>query len=369
MAAVQIRWVIPILALGWMGCTVQAVRLDPAFEAVRTGVAEKKVPGAIGLVSRNGRILREEAHGHGDLRLQRPMTPRTVCWIASITKPVTAAAAMTLVEEGRLSLDDPVEKYLPEFRDQKGPDGAHHPVTLRQLMSHSSGIRSNPPLRPPFFFEAGWYARDIEEVVRALAETPLLFTPGSKVRYSNAAPYILARIIELRSGMRYDRFVQTRILDPLGMRDTWFAPPPSVATRMAEVVRREDGREDTVFFRFDPSWRMNMAMPDGGLFSTPADVVRFTALFVRNDGRVLSRESVRTMLTEQAPGWGLGWALDPDGAFHHTGSSGTLTWGDPRTGVAGALFCQIQDYKTRANESLKLRRRFRELVDAAMREP
>ena len=95
-------------------------------------------------------------------------------------------------------------------------------------------------------------------------------------------------------------------------------------------------------------------------------MVKFTQMFVRNDGKVLSQESVKTMLTEQAPGWGLGWALNKDGSFYHTGSSGTLTWGDPRTGVVGALFCQIQDYKTKAHESLKLRERFREAVDAAI---
>lgn len=340
-------------------------RFDEAFDMIAASVSEERVPGAIGLVSRDGRILRQEAYGHCDEARQRPMTTDTLCWVASLTKPITAAAAMKLVENGELSLDDPVEKYLPEFKHQKAKDGKHYPVTIRQLMSHSSGIQSSPPLRPAFFFEANWYARDIAEIATAIAATPLQFEPGSDVRYSNAAPYVLARIIELRSGMRYDRFVQTRILDPLEMRNTFFAPPAAVNDRLAEVVRREDGEKDSVFFRFNPSWRIRMAMPDGGLFSTPEDMVKFTQLFVSNDGRVLSQESVKTMLTEQAPGWGLGWALDADGSFHHTGSSGTLTWGNPRTGVAGALFCQIQDYKTKAHESLKLRQGFRDSAEAA----
>ncbi|QDU92618.1 serine hydrolase domain-containing protein [Lignipirellula cremea] len=358
-----------ILMPGCLPCVGQATDLDVAFGVIKAAVADKKVPGAIGLVSQHGRILREEAHGHSDTRLQRRMTPRTLCWIASITKPVTVAAAMKLVDAGQLALDDPVEKYLPDFKKQTGPGGKHYPITIRQLMSHSSGIQSNPPLRPAFFFEADWYARDIDEVVHELAKTRLLFEPGARVAYSNAAPYLLARIIELRAGMRYDRFVQTAILDPLEMRDTYFAPPRSVASRMAEVVRREDDRDDTVFFRFDPAWQIKMAMPDGGLFSTPADVVKFTQMFIRNDGKVLSQESVRTMLTEQASGWGLGWALNQDGSFYHTGSSGTLTWGNPHTGVAGALFCQIQDYKTKGHESLKLRDQFREAVDTATKSP
>ncbi len=361
------KWLlIATLALSCIRCVQPTAHLDPAFDLIHSAVAEKKVPGAIGIVAQHGRVLREEAHGHSDVQHLQPMTTRTLCWIASITKPVTAAAAMKLVEDGKLSLDDPVDKYLPRFKDQLAPDGKHYPVTIRQLMSHSSGIQPSPPLRPSFFFEADWYARDIDEIARAIAETPLQFKPGSRVRYSNAAPYVLARIIELRSGMRYDRFVRTQILNPLNMHDTFFAPPRSEAGRMAEVLRREDGRPDSTFFRFDPTWRINMAMPDGGLFSTPADVVKFTQMFVRNDGRVLSKASVQTMLTEQSPGWGLGWALNEDGSFYHTGSSGTLTWGDPQTGVAGALFCQIQDYKTKAHESLKLRHGFRDAVNAVV---
>ncbi len=343
--------------------SLQASSLDASFAVIAAAVEEGKVPGAVGLVSQNGRVLRAQAYGHADAALKKPMSTQTLCWIASLTKPITAAAAMKLVEEEKLNLDDTVDTHLPEFAHQKALDGKHYPITIRHLMSHSSGIVSNPPLRPPFFFEADWYRREIREISNAIAKSPLLFKPGSNVKYSNAAPYVLAHIIALRSGMPYHQYVQLTLLDPLDMRDTYFAIPAAVADRMAEVVRREDGKPDSIFFRYDPEWQMTMAMPDGGLFSTPADIVKFTQLFVQNDGRVLSKESVSTMLTEQAPGWGLGWALDENGSFHHTGSSGTLTWGDPRSGVAGALFCQIQDYKTKANESLKLREAFRKSVD------
>ena len=117
---------IPIAVLSCLECFGQTTDLDVAFGIIKNAVDnKKKVPGAIGLVSQDGRILREEAHGHSDLLHQRSMTPRTLCWIASITKPVTAAAAMKLVEDGRLALDDPVEKHLPNFKDQKGRDGKH----------------------------------------------------------------------------------------------------------------------------------------------------------------------------------------------------------------------------------------------------
>src|SRR3989442_191748 len=113
--------------------------LDPAFRLIRGAVQKDEVPGAIALVARGGRILRHEAFGLRDIEGQLPFTTNTLCWIASITKPVTVAAAMTLVDAGKLALNDPVEKYLPEFREQKDTNGLHHVFTIRQVMSHTSG--------------------------------------------------------------------------------------------------------------------------------------------------------------------------------------------------------------------------------------
>jgi CubicO group peptidase (beta-lactamase class C family) len=106
-----------------------------------------------------------------------------------------------------------------------------------------------------------------------------------------------------------------------------------------------------------------MTMPDGGLFSYPREIAKFVQLFLNDDGRVLSHDTVRSMLTRQAPGWGLGWALDEDGLFHHEGSSGTSAWADPKTGVGGILFCQVQN----PAKIDPLQARFREAVRAAFR--
>src|SRR5206468_1492797 len=125
--------------------------LDKAFRLVREAVEKDEVPGAIALVARDGTILRHEAYGLSDIENQRPFTTNTLCWIASITTPVTVAAAMTLVDAGKLALDDPVEKYLPEFRVQQDTNGTHHAFTVRQLMSHRSGLVPNPPTR-----RSGW---------------------------------------------------------------------------------------------------------------------------------------------------------------------------------------------------------------------
>lgn len=335
--------------------------LDPAFRIVEEGVRTENVPGAIALVAQYGKVLREEAYGVSDIAHKTPMTPRTLCWIASITKPVTVAAAMKLVESGQLSLDDAIEKYLPEFGEQKDRDGQHHVITIRQLMDHTSGIQPNPPSRPSLFFEPRWLGRKIAEIPLLVAQTPLQFSPGSKVLYSNAAPYVLARIVELRTGKSFHEHVQNTIFDPAEMNDTYFIVPPQAAGRVAVVYR--DNRDERVeFCRYDPSWKVSMTMPDGGLFSYPREIMKFLQVFLDDNGRVLSHETVRAMLTRQSAGFGLGWALEDDGLFHHFGSSGTLAWADPKTGVIGVLFFQVQN----PQKVDPLQKRFREAVRAAV---
>src|SRR5439155_8964039 len=130
------------------------------------------------------------------------------------------------------------------------------------------------------------------------------------------------------------------ILDPAGMTDTYFIVPPSEPARLA-VVYRDTLDERTEFCRFDPSWKITMTMPDGGLFSNPREIMKFLQLFLNDDGRVLAHDTVRAMLTRQSAGFGLGWALEDDGLFHHFGSSGTSAWADPKTGVIGILFFQV----------------------------
>lgn len=314
--------------------------LDAAFRLVEDAVRDNVAPGAIALVAQDGKIVREQAFGVRNFESRAPMTPATLCWIASITKPITVAAAMKLVERRDLSLDDPVEKFLPEFKEMVDRQGRHHMIAIRQLMSHTSGIQPNPPTRPPMFFEAEWMSRKLLEIPPLIARTSLEFTPGSQVHYSNAAPYVLGRIIELRSGRPFHAHVQQSILDPAGMRDTYFSVPPGAADRTATVYR-DTRQERMTFCQYDPTWKVNMAMPDGGLFSSPREVLKFVQLFLDDQGSVLAHDTVRAMLTRQAPGWGLGWAIDDDGLFHHEGSSGTSAWADPKTGVVGILFFQI----------------------------
>jgi len=343
--------------------------LDSAFRLVRDAVEKDEVPGAIALVARGGTILRHEAYGRSNIENQRPFTTNTLCWIASITKPVTVAAAMTLVDAGKLALDDPVEKYLPEFREQKDTNGTHHVFTARQLMSHTSGLVPNPPTRRSGWpiggpLDDSWLAQKLPDIVQSIARSQLRFKPGSKFEYSNSALFVLGRVIEIVSGTPYAAYVQEKILAPLGMTDTYYAPPPVEANRIATIYARRDGKRETIF-RFNPAVTIVNTAPDGGLFSYPAQLVPFLQMFLDNDGRVLSRWAVSEMLKEQAPGWGLGWSL-PDGLFLHEGSSGTLAWADPKTRVIGILFLQYRDQK---ETDVRLRSKFRQAVRDALSEP
>jgi CubicO group peptidase (beta-lactamase class C family) len=339
--------------------------LEPAFRIVRQAVEKDEVPGAIALVARRGTILRHEAIGWSDPLERIPFTTNTLCWIASITKPVTVASAMVLIDQGKLALDDPIDKFLPEFKEQTDAEGKHHVVTVRQIMTHTSGLPVNPPTRRSGWpiggaLDSSWLQKDWDEIMHDTALTPLRFVPGSKVEYSNGAFFVLGRVVERVSGRPFAAHVKQAILDPLGMYDTYFAPPRTTSQRVSPVYAETEGKRSMIF-RFNPKLKIVNTAPDGGLFSHPEQIAKFAQMFLDNDGRVLSKDTVKEMLREQRPGRGLGWALE-DGAFMHEGSSGTLVWGDPKTGVVGALFLQFRDQK---DASTRVRKEFRAAVQKA----
>jgi CubicO group peptidase (beta-lactamase class C family) len=342
------------------GPAVAQSNLDRAFGIIEQAVTDQVIPGATALIMRDGKLIEQRTYGARQLDPEVPFTENTICWVASLTKPVTAAAAMKLVEQGKLDLDLPIERYLPEFAHMRTEDGQRHSVTARQLMSHCSGIPASVPLRESYFFTQGWFARSLEQVASATAARPLEFVPGTQTKYSNAAPYVLGRIIEVCSGSNFGDFVQREILEPLDMQDTAFSVASDKQARAAVVYRRE-GSELRVYCRYDPQWQVKMTMPDGGLFATAGDFARFANFFLEGGGDVLSATSVETMLTLQSEGYGLGWILDKPQQFSHWGSSGTLVWADRSTGVVGVFFSQIQDFQRLEH----LREQFRSAVDDA----
>ena len=338
--------------------------LQPAWNVLDEAVNRKVIPGASVMITRHGEPVAVRSFGVCDLDSSRPFADDTICWVASLTKPITASAAMTLVDEGRLRLDDAVEKYLPEFADQRVGNGPHVPITVRQLMCHTSGISSSVPTRPRPFFTQAWYRRDLAEIVTAIAQQPLEFEPGRQVMYSNAAPYVLGRLIELQSGQPFGEYVQRRVFDPLRMTDSGFQVSRENVDRTAVVYRRE-GDSLVEYCRYDPKWTVRMTMPDGGVFSTPRDMARFANSFLDADESIVSQEATDSMLAKQSDGYGLGWILDRPGQFSHWGSSGTLMWGDRTSGVVGVLFTQIQDRKRIAS----IHDRFRDAVTRAFAQP
>jgi heparin/heparan-sulfate lyase len=329
---------------GWAAAQDSVSRQAAAFKLIEDAVAKGEIPGAVALVAHRGKIVREAAYGLSDIENRVPFTTDTVCWIASVTKPVTTAAIMKLAEEGKLRLDDPVEKYIAEFQTQQDKDGRHYAITIRQLLTHTAGLPADPPTRKDVF-DPEWRGKSVAQTVGPIAQATLQFTPGAKVQYSNAGFYVLGRIIEIASGRPYADFVKEGILNPLEMKESFYprflgALEPR---RIASVYRQRQG-ERFLYFHYEPGMTTRNDTPDGGLFCTARDLFRFCQMFLDNDGRVLAMDSVEQMLREQAPGRGLGWALENDG-FAHAGSSGAYAWGDPKTGLVVILLIQYNDFR------------------------
>jgi len=306
------------------------------------------------VASKDG-VLSIEAVGSSDVAAQAPMRTDALFWIASQTKPITATLVMMLVDEGKISLDDPVEKYLPEFAGQQVllPDGTTkapvHPITIRNILSHTSGLPFASPEETPTLD-----GLPLAEAVRTYASHPLIFYPKSQYQYSNAGINTAARVLEVVTGMAYEDFLQTRLLDPLGMKDTTFWQTDERAARIAKSYAPNEAgdglKEITVGQLLYPlSDRAHRyPMPAGGLFSTATDVVRFCQT-VLNHGelggrRYLSEGAVREMTSRQTPAaladsYGLGWAVG-EGWCGHGGAYATNMTIDWQRGLITVFMVQ-----------------------------
>lgn len=319
-----------------------------------------ELAGAVTLVAQDGKIREFDAVGFADLATHRAMKKDDLFWIASMTKPMTAAAILLLADEGELSLDDPVEKYLPAFKNPSmvagNKDDVHatvkppaRAVTIRDLLAHTHGLKE-PPAPPE--------GTALAEVVEIIARSPLQFEPGSQWKYGNAGMSVLGRIVEVVSGVSYPDFLQTRFFDPLGMADTTFFPTADQLKRLAVTYKnpKEGGAlEKTEIFLWtrDLSSRERTVSPGGGLFSTAEDIFKFYQMLL-NGGefsgrRYLASVTVKEMFTPQTGdkeagfsagmNWGLGigivrqpqgWTRGlPIGTINHDGAYGTTVMLDP----------------------------------------
>jgi CubicO group peptidase (beta-lactamase class C family) len=338
-----------------------------------------EVAGIVTLVARHGQVAQLSAVGYQDVEGKKPMKTDSIFQVMSMTKPVTAVGIMMLAEEGKLAIGDPVEKYLPEFRDQlmvesrSGEDvklrKPSRLITIRDLMTHTSGMSSSlPPGAATLYTKMD---RTLAEAVTLFSQQPLDFEPGTKWQYSNAGIATLGRIIEVVGDQSYERFIQTRIFGLLGMKDSFFFPTPDKIGRIALVYNRTAGklaRADASILGGDPAQYRHGAKypaPEFGLYSTASDLAAFYQMMlnagVYNGKRLLAPESVRVMSavhTAEIPkaGWlpggsyGLAWEVVRDpigtatlmspGSYGHGGAFSTHGWIDPKKDLVGVYLVQ-----------------------------
>jgi CubicO group peptidase (beta-lactamase class C family) len=349
-------------------------------QRMKSFVDKQTVAGAVTLVSHGAGVVEFDATGMADIEAGRPMRKDTIFQIMSMTKPVTAIGIMMLAEQGKLALRDPVDLYLPEFHDVRvattvGPDAARlslpfHALTIRDLLTHTAGVQDYPG--PPAIRDyAQTMSVPLDEVVRQLAKQPLLFQPGTQWSYSSPGIEILGRIIEVCSGEKYVDFITGHILQPLGMKDSFFFPPPDKIDRIAMVYSSKDGklvRAPSTILGGDPAKYRQGAVfpaPGWGLYSTAEDLLRLYRMML-NDGvyeghRYLSPFSVHLMTEPQTTGiqpvgwmrgsdYGLAWEVVTDplgelaghtiGTYGHGGAFGTQGWIDPNNDLISILMIQ-----------------------------
>ena len=346
---------------------ISSERLERIATAVQQSIDDKRIAGAVTLVARRGRVVWFKSQGMMDREARKPMQPDTMFRICSMTKPITSVAVMMLYEEGRFLLDDPVSKYLPEFKNPKvftkPASGepysipAKGEITIRDLLRHTSGLtyQWNETLGPMYKaanVASGLLPYDgtIEDSVKRLAGIPLLFNPGDRWEYSLGVD-VLGRLVEVVSGKLLDEYLRSRIFVPLGMKDTYFYPPDDKLQRLAAAYTyfpdKGLGRfpdtpltEGSLVYSADYPYHAPKTLFSGGagLTSTAADYARFCQMMLDNGKvgniRLLSRKSVELMTQDQLGkissdmGFGLGFGVEGVKApLSELGSPGEYSWG------------------------------------------
>jgi methyl acetate hydrolase len=362
----------------------RAARATSLDEALSAAITRGDVPGLVVIAATRDRVLYHGEFGRADVGRQRPMTADAIFRIASMTKPVTSAAAMQLYEQGRFALDDPADKYLPELANLMVFDsfdpatGAYKvrpaatTVTIRHLLTHTSGlgygftsatVRDFKP-REGEKYEAG----------------PLLFEPGTQWIYGSSVDWV-GRLVEKLSGQNLEEYFQEHIFTPLRMSDTFYNVPETKQTRLVTVHRRQEGHADPPLTEQpnEPQRPATTFSGGGGLASTASDYIRFAQMILNGgtlDGaRILSADTVALMTRNQIgdvgvpavktaqPGLSMDFTFIDDGkdkwgfgflvtTAHVAGkrSAGSLSWGgihntyfwiDPARGIAGVVLMQL----------------------------
>lgn len=369
---------------------MSAERLARIDDMCKSAIEDKEVPGMVALIARNGKIVYYKAFGMADNTTGKTLKRDAIFRIASQTKAITSTAVMMLWEEGKFRLDDPISKFIPEFKDAQVLDTVYEngtydtspaskPITIRHLITHTSGIGygviDGDERFKKIYKKAGitdLFTTEnisIEESVKKLAKLPLHHNPGEKFTYSEGLD-VLGYFIEIVSGMPFDKFLKTRIFDPLGMEDTWFYLPESKHDRLVTIQKKENDKWISFPVTFyDPDYPKKGAKRffsgGAGLSSTAKDYATFLQMYLNNGElkgkRLLSRTTVQFIMGNQIGAiWGDSGAyyglafsvLDEKGQDKGgQGSTGTFSWGgyfntqyfaDPKENIIGIFMKQTQ---------------------------
>src|SRR5215469_16408420 len=342
-------------------------RLDRIGAEVQRNIDNKRIAGAVTLVARHGKVAWFKAQGMADRENSKPMRTDAMFRICSMTKPLTSLAAMMLYEEGRFLLDDPISKYLPEFKNPKvyvkPPTGqpytipANKEITIRDLLRHTSGITYQWQEVLGLLYQKGNvpsgllpYDGTVADMTKSLAAQPLLFNPGERWEYGLGID-VIGRLIEVLSGKPLDVFFRERIFEPLGMKDTYFFVPDNKVDRLATAYTYYDGTglnrfpdtpitEGAFSYSADYPYKGPRKLFSGGagLVSTAQDYARF-AQFILDGGKVgstrlISRTTLELMSHDQLGRisndmtFGIGFGIDGEKTpLRELVSEGALGWG------------------------------------------
>ena len=368
-------------------------RLALIDRMIERRIAAGEIAGAVTIVARNGKLVHHSAKGVVDLESKQPMRTSTMFRIASMTKPVTGVAVMMMVEEGKLRLNDPVSRYIPEFKGQKvavaapgstggargGQGGrggnttppqfttvpATRDITIKDLLTHVSGLGSGAMSNSDIDKVARKEGETLAQYIPRLGTTSLEFQPGSRWTYSPGAGFeTLGRIVEIVSGMPLDKFFRQRIFDPLGMKDIAFWPTDAQWPRVASVYQRGASGLTKQTPANDTSSRGIYFRASGGLYSTAEDYIPLGVMLANmgefNGKHLLGRKTVEMMaaahVLDTLPGRpaGEGYGLSvrvvtdhtrrgtmlSDGTYGWSGAQGTHFFVDPKEKLVGVLMVQ-----------------------------
>jgi CubicO group peptidase (beta-lactamase class C family) len=315
------------------------------------------------MMARHGKVIHLKAVGMADWEEKKPMRMDSIFRIASMTKPITSVAIMMLWEQGKLGLDDPVSKYIPEFKNPKvlvkvaplETRPAKREITIRHLLTHTSGLTYGSSLKPIYDkhgISGGLSTTEVrlEQMMKTLAGLPILFDPGEKFEYGMSTD-VLGRVVEVVTEMTLDRFLEDKILKPLGMNDTTFRLRREKVGRLAEVyIPAENGIRKLAAGEVGPG-KLTSDYPysaahkylagGGGLCSTPSDYMRFCQMLLSggelNGVRLLKEDTVRMMATNQVgelkladlgviDRFGFGFTVYSNDERHHEQLKGAYAW-------------------------------------------